>query len=51
MRGFDVFNIIERNSWLIIDDLAESIEQWSQVMLQLFKDRSVIFTLGIQSSY
>ena len=36
IRGLDVFNSIESNSWLIIDDLAESIEQFSQEMLQLF---------------
>ena len=40
IQGFDVLNIIEANSWLIIDDLAESIEQWSQDMLQLFTVRS-----------
>jgi len=40
IQGLDVFNIIEPNSWLIIDDLAESIEQWSQQMLQLFTVRS-----------
>ena len=40
IQGLDVFSIIEPNSWLIIDDLAESIEQWSQQMLQLFTVRS-----------
>ena len=40
IRGLDVFNSIESNSWLIIDDLAESIEQFSQEMLQLFTVRS-----------
>ena len=30
-----MFNITKPNSWLIIDDLAESIEEWSQDMLQL----------------
>jgi hypothetical protein len=32
-RGLVVFDIIEPNSSLIIDDLAECIEQWSQEML------------------
>ena len=36
IQGYDVFKIIEQNSWVIIDDLAESIEQWSQEMLHLF---------------
>ena len=40
IRGLDVFNSIESNSWLIIDDLAESIEQFSHEMLQLFTVRS-----------
>jgi hypothetical protein len=40
LQGLDVFDIIEPNSPLIIDDLAESIEQWSQEMLKLFTVRS-----------
>ena len=35
-----MFNIIELRSWLIIDDLAESMEEWSQEMLQLFTIQS-----------
>ena len=35
IRGFDIFNIIEPYSWLIIDDLVESIKEWSQEMLLL----------------
>ena len=35
-----MFNIIEPNSRLIIDYLAEAIEEWSQEMLQLLKVRS-----------
>ena len=31
-----MLNIIEPNSWLIIDDLVESIEEWSQKMLHTF---------------
>ena len=34
-----MFNNIEPASWLIIDDLAESTEDWSQEMLQLFTVR------------
>ena len=40
IHGLDIFNSIESNSWLIIDDLAESIEEWSQEMIQLFTVRS-----------
>jgi hypothetical protein len=40
IQGLDVYDIIEPNSPLIIDDLAESIKQWSQEMLQLFTVRS-----------
>ena len=40
IRGLDIFNSIEPNSWLSIDDLAESIEQLSQEMLLLFTLRS-----------
>jgi len=35
----DIFNTIEQNSWLIIGNLAESIDEWSQEMLQLFTFR------------
>ena len=30
IRELDMFNIIAQNSWVIIADLAESIEEWSQ---------------------
>jgi hypothetical protein len=40
IRGIDIFNSIAPNSWLIIDDLAESVQELSQEILQLFTVRS-----------
>ena len=39
-QGLDVFNIFEANSCLSSNHLAESTEEWSQEMLQLFTGRS-----------
>ena len=36
LRGLDTLNIIEPNFWLIIDEVAEFIEELSQDILQLF---------------
>lgn len=56
IKGLDVvFNSIEPNSWLIIDDLAESIEQWSEEMIQLFTVRShhekISFTIVLHNLF
>lgn len=40
IQGLDIFDGLKPNSWLIIDDLAESIEDWSREMIQLFTVRS-----------
>ena len=39
----DIFSIIEPKSWLKIDDLAESIEEISQNMSELFTVHEKIF--------
>ena len=40
IQRLDVFNVIEPNYLTEPNDLSESIEEWSQEMLQLFKVQS-----------